>query len=153
MRIIETDPKQLHFEGRTVSQQGWLLWAGSFLPGMAALLLLPESYRFAGFLIWIVIWLASIGAVPRWLGELVRVTIDSPARQIIWTRDGRVTRTVPFSDIKQFGVAPLTTASRPYKTFQLFAILRNGGRVTLAVDPKEAEIQRALRLTRERFPK
>lgn len=151
MRIIDTHPKQLHFEGRAVSQRGWLIWAGLFLPGMAALLLLPESYRLAGFLIWIVIWLASIALVPRWLGELVRVTVDSKVRQIVWTRDGQVTRTVSFSDVRLFETAQLATASRPYKTFQLFAVLKNGSRITLAVDPKEAEIQRALQLARERF--
>ena len=151
MRIIDADPKQLHFEGRTVSQRGWLIWAGLFLPGMAALLLLPEAMRFAGFLAWIVIWLASIAVVPRWLGEVIRVTIDSRARQIVWTRYGQVTRTVQFSDVTKFETAQLATASRPYKTFQLFALLKNGARITLAVDPKEAEIRRALHLVRERL--
>ncbi|MBI3241811.1 MAG: hypothetical protein HYZ49_05900 [Chloroflexi bacterium] len=54
-----------------------------------------------------------------------------------------------FSEVKQFDIAQLTTASRPYKTFQLFALLKNDTRITLAVDPKEAEIRRALRLARE----
>ncbi len=151
MKIIEADSAQLHLEGRAVSPRGWALWGSLFIPGMIALLFLPEEYRFVGFVIWIAIWLALLAVVPRWFGNLIRVTIDSKARQIVWTRDEQVTRTLPFADVQKLDVAQLSTASRPYKTFQLFAALKNGSRITLAVDPAESEIRRALGLARKRM--
>lgn len=151
MKIVDADPGQLHLEGRVVTQRGWLIWAALFLPGMLALLLLPETSRFISLLIWTALWLASIALVPRLLGEIVRVTVDGKARQIIWTRNGQVMRAVPFAEVKQFEATKLITASRPYRTFQLSARLKNGNRITLAVDPNEAAIQRALDLTRRRL--
>jgi hypothetical protein len=151
MRVIDHDPEQLHFEDRVVTQRGWLIWAALFLPGMLALLFLPEDPRFIGLLIWIVLWLASIALVPRLLGETIRVTVDSKARKIIWARSGQTARTVPFAEIKLFDTAKLVTASRPYRTFQLFALLKNGNRLTLAVDPNEATIQRAFELAQLRL--
>ena len=151
MKIVDADPGQLHLEGHVVTQRGWLIWATLFLPGMLALLLLPETSRFIGLLIWTVLWLASIALVPRLLGETVRVTVDSKARQITWTRKGGVMRALPFAEVKQLEATKLITASRPYRTFQLCALLTNGNRITLAVDPNEAAIQRALGLVRRRL--
>ncbi|MBM4422164.1 MAG: hypothetical protein FJ030_02090 [Chloroflexi bacterium] len=151
MRIISTDPAQLHLEGRIVTQRGWLAWGFLFLPGMIALLLLPEANRFIGLIVWMAIWLALAFVLPRWLGQLVRVTIDSKARAIVWTRDGQITRTVPFADVKRLEVASLSIAARPYKTFQLAAVLHSGGQITLAVSPSETEIKNALQLARQRL--
>jgi len=151
MQLIDVDPKHLHFEGRVVTQRGWLIWAALYLPGMVALLFLPENSRFIGLLIWTALWLASIVLVPRLLGETIRVTLDSQAQKIVWARNGQATRTLPFAEIKQFDTAKLATASRPYRTFQLFALLKNGDHITLAVDPNEAAIQRALELARARL--
>lgn len=149
MRIVETRPR-IHLEGRVVSQRAWFIWAILFLPGLLVLLLLPETARFAGLLTWMAIWLASVFLVPRLMGDLIRVTIDSESREIVWSRNGAITRSVPFAEIKRFELAQLATASRPYKTFQLAALLKDGHRITLAVDPKQAEAERALRLLRER---
>lgn len=151
MQIIEADSNQLHLEGRAVSPRGWVIWGGLFIPGMIALLFLPEEYRFVGFVIWIAIWLALLAVVPHRFGSLIRVIVDSKARQIVWTRDELVTRTLPFADVQKLDIAQLSTASRPYKTFQLFAALKNGSRITLAVDPAESEIRRALGLARKRM--
>ena len=148
MKIIET-PAQIHFEGRTIPPRAWYVWGGLFLPGMAALLLVPEAYRFIGLVVWMAIWLGLFFFVPHWLGEAVRVTIDSNKREIVWRRNGEVTRTLSFAEVRQFDIQPVTIASRPYKAFQLVATLKNDNRITLAVDPREAEIQRALKLVRE----
>lgn len=153
MRIVETDPDRLHFEGRTTSQRAWLIWGILFLPGLLALLLLPEASRYAGLLVWMAIWLGSLFFLPRLLGGLVRVTVDSKAREIVWARKGQITRRLLFADVKQFDTARLSIASRPYKTFQLIAVLNDGSRITLAVDPNESNIQRALTLARERLRK
>jgi hypothetical protein len=150
MRIIEAK-QQLHLQGRAVSPRGWLAWGALFIPGLLALQLIPEAYRFIGLLVWIGLWLALIAVVPRALGVLIQVTVDRSTRQIVWQRDSQVTRTLPFSQVKQLEVAQLATASRPYKTYQLFAALKDGTRVTLAVDPGETEIRRALQLARERM--
>ena len=153
MRIVETDPDRLHFEGRTTSQRAWLIWGILFLPGLLALLLLPEASRFVGLLVWVAIWLGSLFLLPRLLGDLVSVTVDSKVREIVWARNGLITRSIPFADVKQFDTARLFIASRPYKTFQLIAVLKDGSRITLAVDPNESNIQRALALARERLRK
>ncbi len=151
MRIIETNSNQLHLEGRSVSPQGWAIWGSLFIPGMVALLFLAERYRFIGLVVWIAIWLALLAVVPGWFGSLIRVTLDSKAQQIVWARDSQVSRAVAFADVQMLDVAQLATASRPYKTFQLFAVLKNGSRISLAVDPAESEIRRALGLARERL--
>lgn len=151
MRIIEEDPKRLHFEGHTVRPQTWLVWGGLFLPGMLALLLVPAPYRFVGLLIWMVLWLALIAVLVRWMGVTVRVTIDSQAQQIVWARNGGIFRTLPFAEIRQLDAGQLAIATRPYKTFQLAVVLKNGSRITLAVDPKEAEIRRALELAQAKL--
>ena len=150
MRIVET-PTQLHFEGRAISQRAWTVWGLLFLPGLLALLLLPQAFRLYGLLGWMALWLASLFLLPRLMGEIIRVAIDSNAREIVWSRNGQAFRRTAFSDVKQFEVKQLATASRPYKTFQLVAALKDGNRITLAVDPKESEIQRALTLARERL--
>lgn len=150
MRIVEAK-EQLYFEGRSVPQRGWLMWGALFPMGLAALWLLPEAQRFIGLAIWAAIWLALIALVPRVLGDTVRVTVDSAARRVVWARNGRPTRAVPFADIGRFDIAQLTTASRPYRTFQLFAALKDGARVTLAVDPNPRLIERALSLARRRL--
>src|SRR5574341_948921 len=76
VKIIADGPQRLHLEGRAVPPQTWVVWAGLFLPGMLALLLLPESYRFVGLLGWMVIWLALIALLLRWMAITIRVTID-----------------------------------------------------------------------------
>lgn len=153
MKIIADGPQRLHLEGRAVPPQTWVVWAGLFLPGMLALLLLPESYRFVGLLGWMVIWLALIALLLRWMAITIRVTIDPLAQQITWAHRGKITRSLSFAEVEQLDVGQLAIATRPHKTFQLVVVLKNGGRITLAVDPKEAEIRRALELARARLRK
>jgi hypothetical protein len=150
MKIVES-PTLLYFEGRTIPPRAWYVWGGLFLPGMAALLLVPEASRFIGLVVWMAIWLGLFYLVSRWLGVSVRVTIDAKKREIVWRRNGEVTRALTFAEVRQFDIQPITVPSRPYKAFQLIAALKNDSRITLAVDPREAEIQRALKLARERF--
>jgi len=148
MQIIES-PTQLIFESRMVSTRTWLVWGLLFIPGLIALLWLPESSRLIGLLIWMALWLASIFILPRWVGDRVQVQVDSKARSIRWQRNNLTTREVTFGDIKSFEIKSIATGSRPYKAFQLIAILRNKSQITLAVDPKESQIQKSLQLARK----
>jgi hypothetical protein len=148
MKIIQDESGQLHFEGRTAPAQLWWAWGGLFVPGMLALLLLPQASRFVGLLVWMVIWLALIPVFVRWMGVTIRVTIDSQARQITWTRNGKVTRSLAFAQVRQLAFGKLATGTRPYQTFQLVVVTQDGSRITLAVDPQQAEIERALKLAR-----
>lgn len=148
MQIIESPP-QLIFEGRTISAHTWLVWGLLFLPGLAALLLLPETNRLIGLLIWMVLWLATIFILPRWVGDRVQVIVNSKTRTVRWQRNHQTTREINFGDIKNFEIKQIATASRPYKAFQLIAVLRNQTQITLAVDPREAHIQSGLQLARK----
>ncbi len=134
-------------------QTAWLVWGILFLPGLVGLLFLPEANRLIGLLVWIVIWLGLFALIPRWLGEVVRVTVDSKAREITWANQQTVTRTIPFSEINRLEIKQISTGTRPYKAFQLVALLKNSTQITLAVTPKEAEAQQALELTRNYFRK
>lgn len=148
MQISEA-PARLTFESRSLSGRTWLTWGLVFLPGLAALLLLPEAARFLGLIGWMALWLASIFLLPRWVGDRVRVTVDRPARRVTWERNGQVTRSVAFGEVQKFEVRPISTGSRPYRAFQLVAVMRDGSRMALAVDPKESLIQRCLALARQ----
>ena len=151
MKIIDIPSAQLHLEDRAVSQNVWWIGGLLFLPGLLALVWLPETYRFMGLLGWMAIWLVLLFILPRRWGEKVCVTLDSQRKEIVWKRNERLMRTVPFAEIKEFDLAQLATASRPYKTYQLFVSLKNGNRITLAVDSHETEIRKALKLAREKF--
>jgi hypothetical protein len=153
MRIIDTNPKQLIFEGRRLPQRAWLIWALLFLPGLLALLFLPESNRFIGLLVWMAIWLGLFALLPRWMGEVMRVTVDANARSITWASNATITRTLPFADVTRLEAKAIATNTRPYKAFQLVALLKNGTQITLAVSPAEAEIKRALELARSYLKK
>ena len=148
MHIGEASAR-LTFESRSLSGRTWLAWGLLFLPGLAALLLLPEAARFVGLIGWMAVWLASIFLLPRWVGDRVRVTVDRPARQVTWERNGQITRSVSFGQLQRFEVRPISTGARPYRAFQLVALLQDGSRITLAVDPKESLIQRCLALARQ----
>jgi hypothetical protein len=153
MRIIDTDPKRLIFEGRRLPQRAWLVWTLLFFPGLLALLLLPEANRFIALVVWIAIWLGLFALMPRWLGEVMRVTVDANARAITWASNAAVTRTVPFIEVTKFEAKSIATNTRPYKAFQLVALLKNGTHITLAVSPAEAEIKHALELARSYLKK
>jgi hypothetical protein len=153
MRILNSDPQRLILEGRRLPQTAWFVWGLLFLPGLVGLWFLPESSRLIGLLVWIVIWLGLFALLPRWLGEVIRVTVDSKAREITWANNKTVTRTIPFNEINRLDVKLIRTASRPYKAFQLVALLKNATQITLAVSPNEAEAQRALELARSYFRK
>ncbi len=124
----------------------WWVSGVLFLPGLLALGLLPEAQRFIGLLVWMAVWLALLFILLRRMGDVVRVTLDAKGREIVWRRNGQTTRSTPFAEVKGFELAQLSIASRPYRTFQLLATLKNGSRITLAVDPHEAEIRKALKL-------
>jgi hypothetical protein len=153
MRIIDTDPRRLILEGRRLPQRVWLIWAVLFLPGLLALLLLPEANRFIGLLVWMAIWLALFAIMPRWLGETTRVTVDATARAITWAHNATITRSLPFADVAKVQVKAIATNTRPYKAYQLVALLKNGTQITLAVSPAEAEIMHTLELTRSYLKK
>jgi len=153
MRIINSDPHRLILEGRRLPQTVWLVWAILFLPGLLVLIFLPEANRFVGLLVWMVIWLGLFALMPRFLGEVTRVTVDSKAREITWARNNTVTRTTPFGEVSRLELKQLTTATRPYKAFQLVALLKSANQITLAVSPNEAEAQRALDLARNYLKK
>lgn len=148
MRIVES-PSQLIFESRSISARTWLVWGLLFLPGLFGLLLLPETNRIIGLLIWMVVWLASIFLLPRWVGDRVQVCIDSKTRTVSWRRNQQITREIGFGDIKGFEIKKIATATRPYKAFQLIALLRNQSQITLAVDPTESQMQHCLQLARK----
>jgi hypothetical protein len=148
MKIVEDESGRLHFEGRAVAPHTWLVWGGLFLPGMLALLLLPAAYRFAGLLVWMVVWLALVVVVVRWMGVALRVTIDSQAKQIEWARNGQVFRSLAFARVRALETGTLAIATRPYRTYRLTVVLDDDSRITLAVDPRQAEIERALDLAR-----
>ena len=148
MQIIES-PSQLIFESRSISSRTWLVWGLLFVPGLLGLLWLPQTSRVIGLLIWMALWLATIFLLPRWVGDLVQVWVDSTTRTVSWRRNKRVTREIAFSEIKKLELRQIATATRPYKAFQLIAILRNNSQITLAVDPKEPQIQRGLQLARK----
>jgi hypothetical protein len=148
MRVIES-PSQLIFESRSISARTWLVWGLLFAPGLVALVLLPEANRLIGLLVWMAIWLASIFLLPRWVGDRVQVCVDSKARTVSWRRNNQVTREVGFGEIKGFEIKQISIATRPYKAFQLVALLRNNSQITLAVDPRDSQLQNCLLLTRK----
>lgn len=148
MQISEAG-QSVTFASRAVTGRVWLVWGLLFLPGLVLLVLLPESARLVGLLIWMALWLASILLLPRFAGELVQVTVDKKSRKVVFLRGGKVTRELAFGEVKTYEVRQISTAARPYRAFQLVAVLRNASRITLAVDPKEAVIQRCLTLTRQ----
>lgn len=151
MQIIEATP-QLIFKSRSISARTWTVWAVLFLPGLLALLLLPETARFVGLVIWIAVWLASILVLPRWVGDKVEVTVDKKERQLIWSRNGQTTQQVKFGDVKGFAIKKISISARPYTAYQLVAQLRNNTQITLAVDAKETTIQDGLKLARKYGP-
>jgi hypothetical protein len=150
MQLIET-PSSLCFESRSISARTWLVWGVLFLPGLLLLLLLPEAQRFIGLILWMGLWLASIFLLPRWVGDHIQVTLDSKTRKVIWARNRQVVREIVFAEVKAFEIKQISIATRPYKAFQLIALLRNKSQITLAVDPKESQIQHGLQLARKHF--
>jgi len=151
MQIVEAQSR-LTFESRSISARTWSVWAILFLPGLLALLLLPEANRFIGLIVWMVIWLGSILLLPRWVGDKVQVIVDKANRQMVWERNGAVTQQIKFGEVKGFAVKKISTATRPYTAFQLVALLRNNSQITLAIDPKESQIQQGLKLARKYGP-
>ncbi len=150
MNISET-PSSLQFSGRIVTQQAYFIWGGVFPLGMLALLLIQESYRFISLIAWMAIWLALFVIIPPLLGAKFLVTLDSKTKKITWSRGGQVFRTIPFAQVKEVGMTPTAIGVRPYKTFQLFILLKEGKRLTLAADPKQVEIERARDLAKKKL--
>ena len=50
-------------------------------------------------------------------------------------------------------MTPTAIGVRPYKTFQLFILLKDGKRFTLAADPKQNEIEHARDLAKKKLGK
>ncbi len=148
MQTIDAPPR-LIFESRSISARVWWVWGLLFLPGLLALLVLPESARFVGLVVWVALWLASLLLLPRWLGDRVQVVVDQANRQVIWQRNNQVTRQVAFKDLKGFAIKKVSIAARPYTAFQLVALLRENAQITLAVDPQEKIIQNGLALAQK----
>ncbi len=150
MNITES-PTSIQFSGRIVTRQAYFVWGILFPVGMIALLGIPESYRFIGFIVWMAIWLALFVIVPPLLGAKFLVTLDSKAKKITWSKGDQVFRTIPFDKVKEIGMTPMAIGVRPYKTFQLFILLKDGKRFTLAADPKQSEIERARDLAKKKL--
>ena len=96
MQISET-PTSIQFSGRIVTRQAYFVWGILFPLGMVALLGIPESYRFIGFIVWMAIWLALFVVVPPLLGAKFLVTLDSKTKRSLGQRV-----------IKSFAPSPLT---------------------------------------------
>ena len=150
MNISET-PTSIQFSGRIVTRQAYLFWGILFPVGMVALLGIPEGYRFISFIVWMVIWLALFVIIPPLLGAKFLVTLDSKTKKITWSKGEQVFRTIAFDKVKEVGMTPTAIGVRPYKTFQLFILLKDGKRFTLAADPKQSEIERARDLAKRKL--
>ena len=85
------------------------------------------------------------------LGAKFLVTLDAKTKQITWAKEQQIFRSIPFEKVKEVGMTATAIGVRPYKTFQLFILLKNGKRFTLAADPKQGEIERALALAKKRL--
>jgi hypothetical protein len=152
MQISES-PTQLQFSGRIVTRQAYFVWGIIFPIGMLALLFVQESYRFVGFIVWMAIWLALFVVIPPLLGAKFLVTLDSKTKKITWSKGDQVFRAIPFDKVKEVGMTPTAIGVRPYKTFQLFILLKDGKRFTLAADPKQNEIEHARDLAKKKLGK
>ena len=150
MNISET-PTSIQFSGRIVTRQAYFVWGIIFPIGMVALLFIQESYRFIGFIVWMAIWLALFVVVPPLLGAKFLVTLDSKTKKITWSKGEQVFRAIAFDKVKEIGLTPMAIGVRPYKTFQLFILLKDGKRFTLAADPKQSEIERARDLAKKKL--
>lgn len=150
MNITES-PTSIQFSGRIVTRQAYLTWGLLFPVGIVLLLVIPENYRFIGFIIWMGIWLALFITIPPLLGAKFLVTLDSKTKQITWANDTQVFRTIAFDKVKRLDITPAAIGVRPYKTFQLFILLKDGKRFTLAADPKQSEIERALDIAKKKL--
>lgn len=150
MQISET-PTSIQFSGRIVTRQAYFVWGIIFPIGMLALLFVQENYRFIGFIVWMAIWLALFVVIPPLLGAKFLVTLDSKTKKITWSKGDQVFRTIPFDKVKDADMTPTAIGVRPYKTFQLYILLKDGKRFTLAADPKQSEIKHALELARKKL--